>query len=501
MISQIIFSLNRGLYPLISLIIFTLVTPLLAIAIKEDRKASLYLGIWSATSFLIALILTLLNIPYILPNGPIDIYIVKSPIGSRLIIDLMSITFTIIFLIIALAASIHSISYMEHDHHVPSYYILLQLMTVGLVGLTYAADLFTFYVFWELMALSSYVLVAFRYYLDEPVEAGVKYLLMSGLGSLIMLYGISFVYGLVGSLNIYSIAKILPETPAIILIFTVSLLLIGFGVKAAFFPFWTWLPDAHPAAPSPISAMLSGVVIKAGIVGIIRFIIPSVMTLSHQVGVTFAVITALTMTIANLLALLQDDIKRLLAYSSITNIGFIGIGLSSAMYGSIISGVSSSILHVFSHALGKGLAFLAAGAIIHTLGTRKISDIEGLSKKMPLTATALIIALLSLAGIPPLPGFWSKWYLIFSSIKAGLWFLAILGVINSVLAAIYYLWLLQRVFFAEPSEKVLKKAKEEPLSIKISLLILICIMLLFGFYPQPFYNLAVKSTEIFFKLI
>lgn len=494
---ELLYNINPGLYPVISLVIFVILTPVLSIVLKDKAK---YLGVWVSLSFLIALILTLLNINYVANYGPINIAIIDSPISSRLMIDLMGMFFTIIFLLVSLAAAIHSISYMEHDDNLPSYYMLLQLMTIGLVGLTYAADLFTFFVLWELMAISSYVLVAFRYHLDEPVEAGVKYLLMSGLGSLVMLYGISFVYGVVGSLNLFSIVEVLPAAPTTILIFILSLLLIGFGIKAAFFPFWTWLPDAHPAAPSPISAVLSGIVIKAGILGIIRFIIPSVEVLSKSLGITMAIIAALTMTTANLLALLQEDIKRLLAYSSITNIGFILIGISAAIYGGSISGVASALLHTFSHALGKGLAFLAVGAIIYTLETRRISDIEGLGRTMPLTASSLIIALLALAGMPPLPGFWSKWFLIYSSIESGLWGLAILGVINSVLAVIFYLWLLQRVFFAEPSKKVLEEGKSEPIPIKIALALLLIIMLIYGFYPQPFYDLAIKASEYFLGL-
>jgi len=498
MLCGLLGQIDRGLYPLISLVIFIVLTPLINFILKDRVK---YLGVWAAISFLISLILSILNIDYVLNNGPIEIAVIGSPIDSRLVIDLMGLFFTIIFLIVSLAAAIHSVSYMEHDKHLPSYYLLLQLMTTGLVGLTYAADLFTFFVLWELMAISSYVLVAFRYHLDEPVEAGVKYLLMSGLGSLIMLYGISFVYGITGSLNIHLIIKMLPTAPITLLVFVLSLLLIGFGIKAAFFPFWTWLPDAHPAAPSPISAVLSGIVIKAGILGIIRFVVPAAGNLSYSLGISMAVVAALTMTVANLLALLQEDIKRLLAYSSITNIGFILIGISAAIYGSQISGISSAILHTFSHALGKGLAFLAVGAIIHTLKTRRISDIEGLGKVMPLTAASLIIALLGLAGMPPLPGFWSKWFLIYSSIEAGLWGLAVLGVLNSVLAVIFYLWLLQRVFFAEPTEVVLEKGAKESIWIKISLILLIAIMLIYGFYPQPFYNLAIKAAELFLQFI
>jgi len=492
--------LPSGLDPLVILIIFTMITPLLSILLRRVN-AEKYLGLWATLGFLLALISTFANLPAVISSGEVMMSVAYPFLSSTIIIDLTGYFFTIIFLIISLASALHSVNYMERDANLGNYFLLLQLMTLGLVGLTFTYDLFTFFVVWELMAISSYVLVAFRYHLDEPVEAGVKYLLMSGLGSLIMLYGISYVYGFTGSLNGVAISQYLSTIPIIQLTFTLSLLLIGFGIKAAFFPFWTWLPDAHPAAPSPISAMLSGIVIKAGILGIIRFILPSAGMISNSLGITLAIISALTMTTANLLALLQDDIKRLLAYSSITNIGFILIGLSSAIYGERVIGTAAAMLHVFTHALGKGLAFLATGSMIYVLETRSIREVEGLGRKMPLTTATLILSLLSLAGMPPLPGFWSKWFLIYSAIKANLWFLAILGVLNSVLAVIFYLWLLQRLFFGEPTHKVLEEGKESPVLIRIALIILSAIIIIIGFYPTPIYDLAVKASELFTSLI
>jgi formate hydrogenlyase subunit 3/multisubunit Na+/H+ antiporter MnhD subunit len=162
-----------------------------------------------------------------------------------------------------------------------------------------------------------------------------------------------------------------------------------------------------------------------------------------------------------------------------------------------VSGIASTIFHTFSHALGKGLAFLAVGAIIYRLETRSIREMEGLGKKMPFTASALILALLGLAGMPPLPGFWSKWLLIYSSLKAGLWGLAFIGVFNSVLAVIFYLWLLQRLFFAEPTEKIISEGKEPPLPIKMALAFLMAIMLIIGFYPAPVFDVVIRAAESF----
>ncbi len=480
-------------------------TPIIGYLLGNKER---YLGYFTALIQLIALIYIYI---YLFKGGSLSeqFYLFNSPVSSILVFDGLSLFFTTVFLIIGFISSIHSIGYMSHDRNLTIYYTLYLLMMLGLVGLSMAYDLFTFFVFWEAMAISSYVLVAFRYHLDEPVEAGMKYLIMSGVGSLLMLYAITLIYGVVGSLRLDYIIQYMSSfmsignygllmVPAAI----ISLLMVGFGIKAAYFPFWTWLPDAHPAAPSPISALLSGIVIKAGILGIMRFVLPVVSNSRYAAsfGAPIYVLAILTMTIPNIMALMQDDIKRLLAYSSIVNIGFILIGLASYSYGSYYYGAASALSHVFSHALGKALGFLAVGGIIYSMETREIRKMFGLGRHRPLVALALTMALLSLAGMPPLPGFWSKWLLILGAIDSGLWWLAFFGVFNSVLAVLYYLWLIQRIFFAEPTDEVLSSGEVHP-AIKVSLIVLMGFMIIIGLYPQFMYGLAFNASKALAPLL
>ena len=475
----------------------TFLTPIIGYILGDRER---YLGYYVALVHLLTLIYVYARV--FVEGSPYELfYLFTTPVSSILIFDNLSLFFTTVFLIIGLVASIHSIGYMSHDRNLTIYYTLYLMMMFGLIGLSLAYDLFTFFVFWEAMAISSYVLVAFRYHLNEPVEAGMKYLIMSGVGSLLVLYAITLTYGLVGSLRVDFIIEymvsILTLTSIEFLIvpaMIITLLLVGFGIKAAYFPFWTWLPDAHPAAPSPISALLSGIVIKAGILGILRFVLPIMYRNPTVFGPSIYVVAILTMTIPNIMALMQEDIKRLLAYSSIVNIGFILIGVTSYVYGSTYYGSASALSHVFSHALGKGLGFLAVGGIIYSMETREIRKLYGLGRKRPLIAMALTMALLSLAGMPPLPGFWSKWLLILSAIYSGLWWLAFIGVFNSVLAVLYYLWLIQRLFFSEPTEDVLESHEVHP-AIKVSLILLIGIMVVIGLYPQILYQLAFMAAE------
>ncbi len=476
----------------------TFLTPVIGYFLGDKERL---LGYYVAALHGIALIYIYLNVIYSGVSSE-PFYVFRSPVSSALIFDYVSLFFTTVFLIVGFVSAIHSIGYMARDRNLTIYYTLYLMMMLGLIGLSMAYDLFTFFVFWEAMAISSYVLVAFRYHLDEPVEAGMKYLIMSGVGSLLVLYAISLTYGLIGSLrldyivqymiSIISFASIEYLTIPILI---VTLLLVGFGIKAAYFPFWTWLPDAHPAAPSPISALLSGIVIKAGILGIMRFVLPILIQKPLSFGPPIYALAILTMTVPNIIALMQDDIKRLLAYSSIVNIGFILIGIAAYVYGSPLYGAAASLSHVLSHALGKGLGFLAVGGIIYMMETRSIRSMYGLGRKRPLVALALSMALLSLAGMPPLPGFWSKWLLILSAIHSKLWILAFLGVFNSVLAVLYYIWLIQRIFFAEPTEEV-EHAHEAHPAIKAALMILMGIMILIGLYPQLMYELAFRASEI-----
>jgi proton-translocating NADH-quinone oxidoreductase chain N len=354
-------------------------------------------------------------------------------------------------------------------------------------------------------------LVTFRKYRWEPVEAGFKYLIMSTIGSLFALYGISVLYGLTGTLNFGAIASMMPalRERATLLTFylIIAMLVSGFGVTAAVVPLHTWLPDAHPAAPSPISAMLSGVVIKAGVYAISRSLFTIFSPFSFDYGTLLMILGVLTMTIANLAALMQRDIKRLLAFSSIVNIGYILSGLGIGAYiltnyyssspqiatGAAIFAVMGALFHLFNHALGKGLLFLGSGCFVHELETRDISKLEGVGRRMTWTGISFSLGLLALAGVPPLSGFWSKLFIIlagFSMPESGLMkAVSIAIVVNSIFAASYYLWLMQRIMLKKPSEKVGEASEAHPLMV-LPLLILATVLVVVGLWPGAIIQFA-----------
>jgi len=382
------------------------------------------------------------------------------PLGVVLCADSFSLFMVSLFVLMGIIVTLYSLKYMSEDSGLEKYYALLLLLISGLTGVAISGDLFTLFVFWELMCIASYALVAFRKDRWEPIEAGFKYLVMSTIGSLIALYGISILYGMTGTLNIAEIASRMPSSWTVEGYFSIAMIISGFGVTAAIFPFHSWLPDAHPAAPSPISALLSGVVIKAGAYSILRVLFIVLGPARYDFGTMLLILGVATMTVANLLVFPQRDIKRFLAFSSIANVGIIITAAGVAAYVAYHSpadiyvaylALAGGAFHILNHAIGKGLLFLASGNFIHEIKSRDIVDLEGISKRMPYSGASFSLGALSLGGIPPLAGFWSKLIIILSLLYMSsaplMMAVAVIMILNSLFSAAYYIWLIQRISF------------------------------------------------------
>jgi len=429
------------------------------------------------------------------PSGVILFSIVKNPpLGSCFEADRLSALMAFSTLFLGLFVGVYSFSYMKHDSRLGEYYSLLMLMMAGMVGVALAGDFFTLFVFWELMCISSYVLVAFRKETWGPIEAGFKYLVMSSLGSVLILLGMSFLYGMAGSVNFaYMSVGINWGTASVWAYLAFILLFIGFGIKAAIVPMHTWLPDAHPEAPSPISAMLSGMLIETGLYGLVRvfFVVfmPNTALLpngSETFRYVFAVFAILTMTVGNIMALLQKDIKRLLAYSSIAQIGYMLIGVASGT----TYGLLGCFLHIFNHSLMKGLAFLASGALAERVESRNLDEMKGFGRVMPMTSMALTISLLGLGGVPATAGFVSKFILFGSALapSVNMWWLTIMGVLNSAFSTAYYLPII-KTLITKPTGSS-PQLKEAPIPMLIPMCTMAVLIVVFGVYPQPILQLA-----------
>ena len=468
------------------LLFFTVTTPLvggLASRIRKQSLSGIYAMIGLAASGIV--LYEMYNSFSSNPTAPTA----GNVFSALLRTDMLSIFLTAIFIGVGLATVVYSIKYMENDTGKPLYYTLLLAMISGMVGVVFSGDLFTLYVFWELMSISSYVLVTFRKETWEPVEAGFKYLIMSAAGSATVLLGMSFLYGMAGTLNFQGLATTLSTSSSVWLYIAFLFILVGFGVKTAIVPLHTWLPDAYSAAPTPISALLSGVVTETGLFALLRTCFSAFASIQVQWFSIIAFLSILTMTTGNLMALLQNDVKRLLAYSSIANIGYMLVGLALATQ----IGLTGTLLHIFNHALMKSTAFLCAGAIIFRLKTRNLNEMSGVGRKMPITTIFFAVSLFALIGMPPLNGFISELTLVTATMQSNVGWLGAAIILNSVLSAGYYLRVMRTLIQPTLSDAA-QKAKEAPVLMLIPIGVMTALIIFFGIYPGPAIKMAQQAA-------
>lgn len=391
---------------------------------------------------------------------------------------------------------VYSQRYMSGEINVEKYYATLLIMSAVMVGLGTAGDLFNLWVWFETMAIASYLLVAFYSQQKASLEAGVKYLVQSATGSIFVLMGIAIIFGSTGALDLAEIQAIVAqEPPSLLLLAAGGLLVVGFGVKVALVPLHTWLPDAHAQAPSGISAMLSAVVIEAGLIALLRSLSALAVT-AVSWGQLLMLFGVVNMIVGNLLALRQTQVKRLLAFSSITHVGYMLLGLGVALTAGNLNGAEGSFFHLLSHGMLKGLAFLSAGALLFALHTARndhapllVSDLAGASQRFPLVALVFSIALLGLGGIPPLVGFLSKWQILVAGAQTEnllVLLVVVIAAANSVFSLVYYAPLINQVYRRSPSTAVVAATEQGvsiPASMQLPLLLLAAGIVVVGMWP------------------
>ena len=397
-------------------------------------------------------------------------------------VDMISFPIGLIVAVVSALSCFYSIKYMKGESGQAGYYANLLLFMAGMIGVILSANLLQFYLFWELMLVPSYFLIAFWGKSKKRLAIGFKYFIFTHFGSLCMLLGILSIYVFTGTFDLAELPLAAIAIPQSSILPVFVLLLIGFCVKMALFPVHTWLPDAHAEAPAPISAMLSGVMIKCGAYAIARILLSGFGQTVVQTSDVLTALGVITMIYGGLMALAQTDIKRLLAYSSISQMGYIFFGLATWLPDATL-GVTGGLFHVINHAVCKALLFMCAGAIIHQTGTRNIKKLGGLAGKMPITCIASLIGALSLAGTPPLNGFWSEWMIFSGGISSGKILITTIAVVSTVITAGYYLWFVWRVFFGT-TPKNLGNTKEASWMLCIPIVVLAAIAFVLGIWPD-----------------
>ncbi|MEK7868335.1 MAG: proton-conducting transporter membrane subunit [Candidatus Omnitrophota bacterium] len=402
------------------------------------------------------------------------------PFGICMVLDGLSCFMLITVNLIAFFVAVYSLSYMEQYTDKPKFFTLFSLMVCGMNGLIITGDLFNLFVFLEIASIASYALVAFGTEAEE-LEASFKYAIMGSVASAFIFIGIAFLYSFTSTLNMADMARVLSNKQnEWVIPFVGVLFLMGFGLKSALVPFHAWLPDAHPSAPASISAMLSGVLIKTlGIYSLIRIFFNIIGSTQGYLAVLMF-LGAISMIVGVVLALSQWDLKRLLAYHSISQIGYVvlGIGLGTPL------GVLGGLFHLFNHSVFKSLLFLNSGAVDYATGTRDLKETGGLGKLMPVTAKTNLVASMSIAGIPPFNGFFSKAIIIIACLEKGNFGYAICAVIGSILTLASFMKVQKFAFLGEIKDKF-KNIKEAPFAMLFSMVCLAIICIFGGLMLIP----------------
>ncbi len=413
-----------------------------------------------------------------------------APVGIGMVLDGLASFMLVTVNLVALCVTVYAVNYMEKFTSKWKFYTLFLLMVTGMNGVVITGDLFNMFVFLEIASVASYALVAFGTERHE-LEAAFKYAVMGTMGSLFVLLGIAFLYNYTSTLNMADMAGVLAQTGGSNIVVLVSVLFImGLGLKAALVPFHAWLPDAHPSAPAPISAMLSGVLIKSlGIYTLCRLFF-NVLGMTQEISSILLFLGALSMVIGVFLAIGQWDFKRLLAYHSISQIGYVilGIGLGTPL------GILGGLFHMFNHSIFKSLLFLNSGAVEYATGTRDLKEMGGLSEKMPVTSGTSLIASMSIAGIPPFNGFWSKLIIILAAVQAGRYGYAFWAVLASILTLASFMKVMKYAFYGKLKAKH-NNIKEVPGFMRMGMLILALVCIVGGILLAPGYKAFLGNAQ------
>ncbi|MFZ3384292.1 MAG: NADH-quinone oxidoreductase subunit N [Candidatus Methanoperedens sp.] len=483
------------LLPEILLTILAFVIILMGLLITNKSKNML--GYLSAAGLLAALV-------YVLGNGMTG---KMSYFYDSLVIDPLSQVFKLIFLIVSLIAVIASIEYFKNNRNQDEYYALILMSTVGMMVVASANDLIALFVGFELASMSTYVLAGFEKKNPASLEAALKYFIIGSISSALMLFGMSLIYGITGSTNIPAIIGYFEAThlsaESSLGILAMIFLVAGFGFKMALVPFHMWAPDTYEGSPDVVSALLAAGSKKMGFVAAFRVLILALVAIKVDIQYAFAILAIITMTYGNVVAISQRSIKRMLAYSSIAQAGYISLAFVVMTPVSIAGGV----LLALGHGLMKAGAFIAVAVVSYMVLTDKkdakntddIGNFAGLGKRAPITALSLFVFFLALAGIPPSAGFIGK-FVLFSSItdvavsQASSWLLliVIIAILNSALSIYYYARVIRYMYVLPPNGEKIK----EPVPYVVAILIAVIGTIGIGLYPEPFYQMAINAAHV-----
>ncbi|RJR17028.1 MAG: monovalent cation/H+ antiporter subunit D family protein [Nitrospiraceae bacterium] len=418
------------------------------------------------------------------------------PWGIEYVIDHLNAFIAVIVTTMSFIVSVYSKRSIEKElraDKIPYFYTTYLLLTTGLLGITVTGDVFNIYVFLEITSLAGYALIAIG---DEKAPmASFNYVVMGTIGACFYLLGVGYLYIMTGSLNMADLQRLLPDLyGSTVILVAFAFFLIGVSIKIAFFPLHTWLPNAYTHAPSAVSALVASTMTKVGAYVMIRItftvfeprfsseIIPMTSILGWS--------SVLAIISGSILALAQTDFKRTLSYILIAEVGYIVMGLSVGNR----SGFTGSVLHILNDAFMVACLFMVAGAVVYKKGSRNLDDFRGLNKSMPFTMAAFGIAAISMIGVPPTAGFFSKWYLVLGAIEAGQWVFAGALLFSSLVNAVIFVRILEKVYFSGNGENPAPSRDEVPLSMLSPVVFMAACILVLGFYSGDIISSVIQYT-------
>ncbi|MCS7142237.1 MAG: NADH-quinone oxidoreductase subunit M [Aigarchaeota archaeon] len=390
-------------------------------------------------------------------------------------LDQLSYPFVLVTSIIGLVAGVYSLRYMRGHQRLEVYYSLYMMFVSGITGVFLATNLFIFYIFWELMLIPSYFLLLIWGTGDARVIS-FKYFALTHVGALSLLAGIIWLNALLGSVS-YDVLLTASGQSRPELVLAAGLIFIGVAVKMAVVPFHSWLPDAYAEAPSPISAVMGGVMVNTGIYAFARILVGSLSDAFAVILPIPIILGLIAIYWGGAMALVQTDIKRVIAYSSVSQMGYVVFGFSVLH----ALGFSGAVFHAVTHGLAKAMLFLAAGSIIYSTKERDVNRLGGLTRSMPITSITFLVGALSIAGTPPLAGFFSEWLMFSGGFASGYTLYTIVAVAATALTLSYFLRAFTRAFLGSQRLSV----SEPPVEMTVSTVTLVLLVILIGVLNSP----------------
>jgi multicomponent Na+:H+ antiporter subunit D len=420
-----------------------------------------------------------------------------APWGIEYVVDPLNAFILVIVSAIgafALPYALKSVASEVEEDRIYLFYTLYLLCLAGLLGITITGDAFNIFVFLEISSLSSYTLISLGRN-RKAIHAAYQYLIMGTIGATFFLIGVGLLYMMTGTLNMADLAvRIPPLGDSRIILAAFGFITVGLGLKLAAFPLHLWLPNAYAHAPSAVSVFLAGTATKVSLYVLIRFMYTvfgfKFVFFDQPTGLMLMIVAVAAIIICSFIAIFQENVKRLLAWSSVSQIGYMLLGLG---FGTLL-GLQAGLLHIFNHALMKAGLFLAIGCVVYRMGSARLSDMHGVGKLMPWTMGAFVVCGLSLIGIPLTAGFVSKWYLVLAAMEKGWWSLVVLIVVASMIAVVYVWRVIEVAYFRSPPDGA--KPKEAPLWMLVPTWIMALANIWFGVETSGSVDVTAKAAKL-----